>query len=426
MTAELWNQALTAETEIDNAVHTGRFAHATALCRELIDGPYDELTVTNALIGAGDVHRARGEVEEAIAQYDLALRRADACGYRFGRLRALAGLGHVALNQHSVERAREVYGEARELARSIGDPLYEANALFGSAECAERSRDVTGAIEIHQQAHALYVDVASVTGRAHAAQRIGVLYHRAGRLPIARTWLVVAAKAFGQFDDPVGTVNVLESMGDLLLHVDETDEAEARYRDARTIAQAHGLASAEAHAVQNFGRVARARRDWSAAVVLFEKAAAAYRETGDLLGVCNALEKLAECRERLGARPAGRRRCGTGSPPCSRSRSTGRPAAKQECNRSTANASARCTPRLCARRCGPGRRSRSWWWPTDWPAGGSPVWRHGRSRPASPAVWSSCRISWSGVTSAGWPSAARLVRAGRSCRRTRHGSSASP
>lgn len=305
VTAELWNQALTAETEIDNAVHTGRFAHATALCRELIDGPYDELTVTNALIGAGDVHRARGEVEEAIAQYDLALRRADACGYRFGRLRALAGLGHVALNQHSVERAREVYGEAREVARSIGDPLYEANALFGSAECAERSRDVTGAIEIHQQAHALYVDVASVTGQAHAAQRIGVLYHRAGRLPIARTWLVVAAKAFGQFDDPVGTVNVLESMGDLLLHVDETDEAEARYHDAWTIAQAHGLASAEAHAVQNFGRVARARRDWSAAVVLFEKAAAAYRETGDLLGVCNALEKLAECRERLGD-PSGR------------------------------------------------------------------------------------------------------------------------
>ncbi|MFJ8558045.1 hypothetical protein ACIRD0_11570 [Streptomyces microflavus] len=300
VTAELWDRALLAETELDDAVHTGRFDHAAALCRELLEGQYDELTATNALIGLGDVHRARGEVEQAIEQYGMALRRADARRYRFGRLRALAGLGHVALNQHSVERAREMYGHAGELARSIGDPLYEANALFGSAECAERSRDLMRAIEAHEQAHALYVEAGSVTGQAHAAQRIGALYHRAGHLEIARTWLVVAAKAFTRFDDPVGTVNVLESMGDLLLHVDETDEAEVRYRAAHEIARAHGLASAEAHAVQNFGRVARARRDWPAAVALFEKAAAAYREAGDLLGVCNALAKLAESRERLG------------------------------------------------------------------------------------------------------------------------------
>ncbi|MFB6907763.1 CHAT domain-containing tetratricopeptide repeat protein [Streptomyces sp. P11-1] len=300
VTAELWDRALIAETEIDEAVHTGRFDRAAALCRELLDGPYDELTATNALIGSGDVHRARGQVEQAIEQYDLALRRADACGYRFGRLRALAGLGHVALNHHSVERARTVYGEAGELARSIGDPLYEANTLFGSAECAERSRDLEGAIEAHEQAHALYVEVASVTGQAHAAQRIGALYHRAGQLEVARAWLVGAAKAFELFDDPVGTVNVLESMGDLLLHLEETDQAEACYREAHAIARARGLAPAETHAVQNFARVARARHDWPTAVALLEKAAAAYREAGDLLGVCNALGKLAECRERLG------------------------------------------------------------------------------------------------------------------------------
>ena len=296
---EDWNRALIAETEIDNAVHTGDYAHAALLCGELAGDSGDEVTLTNALIGSGDVHRALGQAEEAVDQYEAALGHSDSCAYRFGRLRALVGLGHLTLTHHSAVRATELFEEAHTLAEQIGDPLYAANAVSGLGESAERRRELNQAAETHERAYALYVEVASVTGQAHAAQRVGVLHHRAGRLQAAGTWLVVAARAFERFDDPVGTVNVLESMGDLLLDVDDTDEAEARYREAHALAVAHRLGPATAHAEQNLGRVAQARGDWVEAVARFEQAERAYRAQGDLLGVCNALTRLADSQERM-------------------------------------------------------------------------------------------------------------------------------
>ncbi|WP_019057051.1 tetratricopeptide repeat protein [Streptomyces prunicolor] len=296
---EDWNRALIAETEIDNAVHTGDYAHAALLCGELAGDSGDEVTLTNALIGSGDVHRALGQAEEAVDHYETALGHSDSCAYRFGRLRALVGLGHLTLTHHSAVRATELFEEALTLAEQIGDPLYAANAVSGLGESAERRRELNQAAETHERAYTRYVEVASVTGQAHAAQRVGVLHHRAGRLQAAGTWLVVAARAFERFDDPVGTVNVLESMGDLLLDVDDTDEAEARYREAHALAVAHRLGPATAHAEQNLGRVAQARGDWVEAVARFEQAERAYRAQGDLLGVCNALTRLADSRERM-------------------------------------------------------------------------------------------------------------------------------
>ncbi|MEU6057241.1 tetratricopeptide repeat protein [Streptomyces sp. NPDC047097] len=296
---ESWNRSLIAETEIDNAVHTGDFARAARMCEDLARQCDDEVTLVNALIGSGDVLRALGRAEEATGRYESALRHSGSCLYRFGRLRALVGMGHLALAHHSAVRATELFEEALGLAEQLEDPLYAANAVSGLGESAERGGALNRAVEMYERAHALYVEVAGVTGQAHAAQRVGVLHHRAGRPQAAGTWLVLAARAFERFDDPVGTVNVLESIGDLLLDVGDVDEAEARYQEAHALAVDHRLASAMAHAAQNFGRVAQARGDRAGAIAHFEQAGRSYRAQGDLLGLCNALTRLADSRDRL-------------------------------------------------------------------------------------------------------------------------------
>lgn len=295
-----WQRSIVAETFVDEAIVGGRYDRAAEVCRLLLeqDG-FDAVTRVNARIGLGDVHRVRGEAEPAIDAYEAALTAADAAGYRFGRLRALVPLGHLTLAHHSEVRATAVFGEAENLAEELGDPVYRANAMQGLAECADHAKRPVDAIALLERAHAVYAGVRSPTGRAHTAQRLGALHHRVGRIDLARDWLVEAARAFEEDHDPVGVINVLDSLGDILLDVGDVDMAEVQYLAARDIAVQHELGPARAHAVQNLGRVARARARWDEAARLFEQAARFYRDSGDLLGVCTALTRLAESRDRL-------------------------------------------------------------------------------------------------------------------------------
>jgi len=298
---ELWRRALVAETEIDDALRRGDFDDARRRCAELAgDGGFDDVTVVNALIGLGDADRATNRVEQAIEHYEAAVVRADAAGYRFGRLRALIPLGHLTLAHDTAVRAGELFAAATALADDLDDPVYRANAVQGAAACAAQAGDADRAIARYGEAYDLFAKVRTATGQAHTAQRLGELYHRRGRPAQARDWLVRAAEAFADDGDPVGMVNVLENLGDLLLDADDPDGAETQYRAAHAIAAEHGLPLARAHAEQNFGRVALDRGAHSAAVTRVEQSMAANRELGDPLGVCFARTRRAETCERLG------------------------------------------------------------------------------------------------------------------------------
>lgn len=295
-----WQRALVAETFADEAIVGGRYDQAADVCRLLLEqGGFDAVTMANARIGLGDAHRHCGEVAPAVDEYESALTAADAAGYRFGRLRALVPLGYLTLAHHSEVRATPMFTEAASLAEDLADPVYQADALQGLAECADRAKKPVEAIAFLERAHALFAEVHATIGQAHTAQRLGALHHRAGRLDLARDWLVTAAEAFKEEHDPVGVTNVLDGLGDVLLDVDDPDLAEKQYLASQDVAVRHELGLQQAHAAQNLGRVARARARWDEAERRFGEAVVFYQRAGDLLGVCTALTKLAESRDRL-------------------------------------------------------------------------------------------------------------------------------
>ncbi|OXM45232.1 tetratricopeptide repeat protein [Amycolatopsis alba] len=302
---EQWRRALLLETEIDQELRTGHFKSAEQLCGQLADDTFGEIAVVNAMIGLGDARRSVQDPDRALEHYEAATIRADASGYRFGRVRSLIPLGYLTLTYHSAVRATDLFEEAKKLAEDLADPVYLGNAIQGLAECADRRGDTATAMRHYQKAFAVFTEIRTATGQAHAAQRLGTLYNRVGRPVDARKWLVRAAESFAADGDKVGTVNVLEDLGDFLLGLGDPDAAEIQFRAAHDIAAQHGLTGAKAHAIQNYGRLARARESWPQAVELFEQAVTAYRAVGDLLGVCTALTRLAESRERLAQEEGG-------------------------------------------------------------------------------------------------------------------------
>lgn len=301
--ADRWYAALRLEHAADQAASRNDASGAQAAWTELLEmeapGEPGLLTV-HAKLGLGDLAIAADEPQEAVGQYDAALTLADSLGYRFGRLRALVGLGYAGLAFHSAQAGLARFADAITLARSLGDRAYLSNALLGAAECAERLGELDQAAAQAKEALDGFAAIGATIGAGNAAQRLAAMLHRLGRRDEARHWLEYARDAFTGAANPMGLTNVLSGLGDLLLQEDDFAAAEQAYRQALELAQETGLRRSRAHALQDLGRLAMCRSDWPAAISEFGRSLAAYREIDDLLGVSNALDKLARVHGRLG------------------------------------------------------------------------------------------------------------------------------
>jgi len=300
---EHWRSVIRLETAGDEAVHRNDFAAARSAFAELagLEASASHRVVTvHAHLGLGDIALGSDHAEAAAREYEAALTIATADRYRFGRLRALVGLGYVTLIFHSAGAAQELFRQAFELAQEMSDPVYAGNAALGVAECQERLGDLDQAVRYATEAYQSFSGIRSAIGEGNAAQRLGSMLHRLGRREEARGWLERAYAAFVAGGNPMGITNALSGLGDILLDDYHVDEAEQAYLRGLQAAESANLPRSRAHALQDLARVARARGDWEAAVQGFTRALAAYRDLDELLGMSNAFDKLAEAYARLG------------------------------------------------------------------------------------------------------------------------------
>jgi tetratricopeptide (TPR) repeat protein len=300
---DTWHAVIRLETAGDGAVRRSDFTSARTAFAELLgrESPESGSVVTvHARLGLGDIGLNGDDAEAAAREYEAALVLAGEAGYRFGRLRALIGLGYVTLTFHSAGAALSLFTEASALAVALGDPGYAGNAALGTAECQERLGNLDRAAEHAAEAYQIFADLGSALGRGNAAQRLGSMLHRLRRRDEARGWLEQAHAAFVEAGNPMGMTNVLSGLGDVLLDEDDADGAERAYRESLRVAEVASLPRSRAHALQDLARVARSRADWETAAEQFAEALAAYRELDDLLGMSNAFNKLAEAQARLG------------------------------------------------------------------------------------------------------------------------------
>jgi tetratricopeptide (TPR) repeat protein len=299
-----WEAILAAEDEGDRAVSHNDSEKARAIFIRLLGLEPSEthrVVTVHARTGLGDIALAANDGESAAREYEAALAIARQDSYLFGQVKPLLGLGYVTLMFHSAGAALDWFREAAQLASAVHDPVCEGNALLGAAECEERAGDLEDAAAHALEAYGVLAEVGSTLGMGNAAHRLGAMLHRLGRPSEARHWYEQAQDAFTKAGNPMGLSNTLSGLGDVLLEADEDfDAAERSYASSLDAASKAGLSVSVAHALQDLARVSRARGDWAAAVTGFEKSLTAYIQNGDLLGMTNALDKLAQAHDQLG------------------------------------------------------------------------------------------------------------------------------
>ncbi|WP_405603027.1 CHAT domain-containing protein [Streptomyces sp. NBC_01410] len=304
LTPEAWVRQLRLETEGDNAVRSGSRTAALAAFQALLDeetGSKPQLPTVHAHIGLGKVAMDQNDIEAASEHFEMATAVADESMYRFGRVQALVPWAYMTLWNHSAELALDQFQEAAGIASALDDPVYRGNSLLGAAECAQWLDERARAEQHGKEAYAAFSAVRSALGQGNAAQRLAGWMHRWGRHAEAWEWLDLALTAFQQDGNPNGLVNVHSLRGDLYLDDRRFDDAANEYDKTLELATSAGLPRAQAHAAQDLARTARGRGNWAEAVDLFTRSLERYRELGDLLGVSNAMSKLAEAQEECGS-----------------------------------------------------------------------------------------------------------------------------
>jgi diguanylate cyclase (GGDEF)-like protein len=279
-----------------------RFAEKNALLRQEAE----------ARLNIALSHIARGEIEPAALQMDLAYDRVR-------RLDDLPGQARVLTEMSRLERRRGDYLAALrheltglDLRRRISPPPDLWRSLLNLAVLYEQ-------IELHDQARNYYAQALAEAEREGVPEFIGdALNGYAGFLndfgsDEAPQALAMAQRALALHRDQGDTARIgscLLQVGRAFVGLGRLGEAQERFAEALALANAGGFTALSAHVEFRWGELELARGDTAAALERIGRARAEYERQGNrhrLIKVHGALERVhTALGDELGAARAGR------------------------------------------------------------------------------------------------------------------------
>lgn len=267
------------------AIRQGRLEDALELAHEglsLARRQGDEENLARLLSSLAQVMTARGDTAQAEALLREALALAHHLGYRELQAGFSNNLG-VLLADHrgDYEQAEAYFLEALALARQIGDRWEICTCLMNLGEAttlrrnlAQAERYLLESLELARQA-----DLGAIVPfvLAHLGEAVGYQGDE-GR---ARAYFEESLRLARQFQAISGLSEVLVCWGDVHLHFQRLEEAEAAYQELLSL-QASGELSPQTKARARYGlaRVAGQRGEMSLARRLGQESLAAYEALG--------------------------------------------------------------------------------------------------------------------------------------------------
>ena len=311
-------------TGIDHSVHQDKSSHINHLINEghvarqtgkhaLAHQKYKEairiaesanypLETAHATVGLGHLHRIQGNRADAKEQYNKALKQYQALSFLSGEAQALTGLGYLNQMVGNLQNAKEDIVKAHVLFVQAKDQLGEAQMLKVLGDFEHRLGNVNQAFNRYEQALQLYQHLNNRQGTANVFTRLADL-HRLMANDIQPELLIQAEKGYEQArelykslnpPDHHGLANVTAGLGHLARKQGRNTEAEAYYRDARSmyaeikdLSGEANLLTGQADLEVRLGKYYLAQRHYAQALEL-------YQHLGDQIGIANIRTRIEE------------------------------------------------------------------------------------------------------------------------------------
>jgi tetratricopeptide (TPR) repeat protein len=258
---------------------------------EQLEREHDNLRAVlfwSQLVGAADVELRlaaalgrfwliRGHIGEGRGWLEDALHH-DRGGQRAARVKALRGVGVLALKQRDLEQAESFLEESLALATELGDEPGMARATLSLAVIAVSNSDYERAARLNEET----IELARAAGERRvlstAINNLGDLALHRGRYDDAAYWTSEAVALARELRHREGLALALLNFGQACLQLQRQDEAAAAFEEAFELARDLGYQEALAYALEGLAAIAarqaapvRAARMLGAAELLLEK-----------------------------------------------------------------------------------------------------------------------------------------------------------
>jgi eukaryotic-like serine/threonine-protein kinase len=249
---------------------------------------------------------AKGDFEEAerIARSALVYCAADARGQR-QRCRLLRSIGQVRNSIGAFAEAREVYHEALEIARAIGNQRLEANLLNSLGEVAGRSTHYQEAVDFFKAAIAIDRDLGDRFATGRKLANLGMTYSAIGLYRRAERYLRKALELHEAVGHPGEFNDVIVHLGEVVAFMGDLESARALLLDAARVAVTRGDVRTElrarirlAQALVDDETGEASAEDLATAKMIGEQVMSTARAQGLRTSRCRALYVLARVAER--------------------------------------------------------------------------------------------------------------------------------
>lgn len=247
------------------------------------------------------------DAAERIARDALVYCAADARGQR-QRSRLLRSTGQVKNGIGKFDEAREVYQEALEIARAIGNQRLEANLLNALGEVAGRSTHYQAAIDYFKAALAIDRDLGDRFATGRKLANLGMTYAAIGLYLRAERYLRKALELHEAVGHPGEFNDVIVHLGEVVAFMGDLESARALLLDAARVAVSRADVRTELRArirlaqalVDRAPTGASCEGDLATARMIAEQVMATARAQGLRTARCRALYVLARLAEREG------------------------------------------------------------------------------------------------------------------------------
>jgi tetratricopeptide (TPR) repeat protein len=276
-------QALACTVEGLSAWIRGEYPHAKTwleravpLAREvpLAHPMGDRWLLAVALGGLGLVAADQGSVDRAVELIEEALPLFRALGDDWGIAWGLCGLGHVARGQGDYARAVARYEEALAHARAAGNGTIIAYTLDHLALMRQHQGDYPRATAAYQESLAVWRELGSRFGIAQSLRHLGTLARLQGDLARAAAVGEEALALCRELGSPLYIAPALHLLGTVAHEQGDDARAAARFAESLVICQEINQQSGAAQCLDGLAAVAHSRGEPERAARLLGAAAA--------------------------------------------------------------------------------------------------------------------------------------------------------
>lgn len=189
----------------------------------------------STLTGAGVLAALRGDHAAAAPFHEAALVLQRELGNPVAISAACNNLASASIETGNLDRARELYAEAIDLARGAGDLHGAALQLLNMADLAARQGDAAEAEHLYTESIEALAGLGDEWGVAQATARLAQAARRAGDYSRARSHYATALEVYGRIGDRRGEARMRAGLGDVAAAEGDHAAAARTYRESLSL-----------------------------------------------------------------------------------------------------------------------------------------------------------------------------------------------